>query len=93
VHTHGSFHPVMSTMPPEVFLDKHSPTGLVSAIIHNRKERSFLVFRGANDKLSKSDIDNTSSLVKRSEYVYFSGYSLVNEPQQSAVLYGIETSD
>jgi len=77
---------------PEVFLDKHSPTGLVLAIIHNRKERSFLVFRGANDKLSKSDIDNASSLIKRSEYLYFSGYSLVNKPQQSAVLYGIETS-
>ena len=77
---------------PQVFFDKCSPTGLVLVFVEDRKERSFLVSRGANDRLSTHDIEKASDLIKRSKYVYFSGYSLVNEPQQSAILQGIETS-
>ena len=76
---------------PEVFIDKCSPTGLVLVFVDNRKERSFFVFRGANDKLSTQEIEKATALFKRSKYVYFSGYSLVNEPQRSAILRGIET--
>lgn len=77
---------------PEVFFDKCSPTGFVLVFVDNRKERSFLVFRGANDELSTHDIEKAAALIKRSKYVYFSGYSLVNEPQQSAILQAIQTS-
>jgi sugar/nucleoside kinase (ribokinase family) len=77
---------------PQVFFDKCSPTGLVLVFVDNRKERSFLVFRGANDKLSTRDIEKSADLIKKSKYVYISGYSLINEPQQSAILQGIETS-
>lgn len=76
----------------KIFFDKNSPTGLVTALVDDRKERSFLVFRGANDNLSTHDIEKATDLIKRSKYVYFSGYSLVNEPQQSAILQGVETS-
>lgn len=74
----------------KIFFDKDAPTGLIIAFVHDGKERSFLVFRGANDKLSIDEIGNVSDLIKRSRYVYFSGYSLINDPQQSAVLQGIE---
>lgn len=73
-----------------IFLDKELPTGLVLVFVDDRKERSFLVFRGANDKLSIRDVEKMTETIKRSKYVYFSGYSLVNEPQQSAILRGIE---
>lgn len=77
---------------PEVFFDKCSPTGLVLVFVDNRKERSFLVFRGANDKLLTQEIEKAADLIERSKYVYFSGYSLVNEPQLSAILQCIEKS-
>lgn len=74
----------------KIFLDKDYSTGIVIIFVDNQKERSFLVFRGANDKLSTVDVSKAIDLIKRSKYVYFSGYSLVNDPQQSAILKGIE---
>jgi sugar/nucleoside kinase (ribokinase family) len=73
-----------------IFVDRYSPTGVVISFVNNQGERSLLVFRGANDKLSHADIEKASGLVKSAEYVYFSGYSLVNDPQKSAILQGIE---
>jgi fructokinase len=75
---------------PKVFLDKDSSTGLLISFVEDGKERSFLVFRGANDRLSIDEIEKATSLIKRSKYVYFSGYSLVNDPQRSAVLRAVE---
>jgi sugar/nucleoside kinase (ribokinase family) len=75
---------------PKIFFDKDFPTGLLIAFVENGKERSFLVFRGANDHLSIGEIEEVASLIKRSKYVYFSGYSLVNDPQRSAILRAIE---
>lgn len=74
---------------PKIFFDRDSPTGLVISLVGDGKQRSFLVFRGANDKLSTSEIDKETDLFRRSKYVYFSGYSLVNDPQRSAVLRAI----
>lgn len=75
---------------PKMFFDQDSPTGLLVAVVGDEKQRSFLVFRGANDKLSTDEIDKETDLFKRSKYVYFSGYSLVNDPQRSAVLRAVE---
>jgi len=69
----------------KIFLDKHSPTGLIIALVEDGKQRSFLVFRGANDKLAPDEIEKATSLIKRSNYIYFSGYSLVNDPQRNAI--------
>lgn len=60
------------------------------AFIESGKERSFLVFRGANDKLSLDEIERATNLIKRAKYVYFSGYSLVNDPQRSSILKAAE---
>lgn len=75
---------------PRIFFDQDCPTGLLIALVRDGKQRSFLVFRGANDKLSKGEIDKETHLFQRSRCVYFSGYSLVNDPQQSAVLRAVE---
>lgn len=73
-----------------IFVDHYSPTGVVMSFVSNQEERSLLVFRGANDKLSPEDIEKAKGLIKNAEYVYFSGYSLVSDPQKSAILHGIE---
>ncbi len=75
---------------PRIFFDQDCPTGLLIALVTDGKQRSFLVFRGANDKLSKGEIDKETRLFQRSRCVYFTGYSLINDPQQSAVLRGVE---
>jgi sugar/nucleoside kinase (ribokinase family) len=74
----------------KIFLDKHSPTGLIIVLVEDEKQRSFLVFRGANDKLSPAEIDKAVSLIRKSTYLYFSGYSLVVDPQRSAILRAID---
>lgn len=77
---------------PRVFFDKRSQTGSVLVFVHNQKERSFIVFRGANDSLSVSEIEKTDKLIRRSRYVHFTGYSLINNPQRNAILHAIELS-
>ena len=74
----------------EIFLDDDFPTGLILVYLESGKERSFNVFRGANDKLSISEIDKSTNLIEQSDYVYFSGFSLVNDPQRSAILRAID---
>lgn len=79
-----------SEVVPKVFFDESSPTGLVIVFVSRGKERSFLVFRGANEKLLEDEIEKVSDEIRRSKYVYFSGYSLVNDPQKNAILRAIE---
>jgi fructokinase len=74
----------------KIFLDGDFPTGIILAYLELGTERSFRVFRGANDKLSIDEIDKSTNLIKQSDYVYFSGFSLVNNPQRSAVLRAID---
>jgi sugar/nucleoside kinase (ribokinase family) len=71
-----------------VFFDKRSPTGLILVFVEEN-ERSFLIFRGANDRLSTSEIGKAAELIRKSSFVYFCGYSLVHNPQENAVLKAI----
>ncbi len=77
---------------PRIFFDEDSPTGLLVALVEDGRQRSFLVFRGANDKLTPDDICKEIDLLQKSKYLYFSGYSLVNDPQRSAVLKAVEVA-
>ena len=76
----------------KMFIDKVVPTGAVLVFVHGQNERSFLVFRGANDNLSTQDIDKVEENIRASEYLYITGCSLVNNPQRDAVLYAVELS-
>lgn len=74
-----------------MFFDQHLPTGLVLTFIHEGN-RSFLVSRGANDQLLPKEIEKTMDLLRESNFVYFCGYSLVRDPQKTAILKAIEMS-
>jgi len=74
----------------KLFLEKTLPTGLVVVFVEHNLQRSFLVFRGANDRLLSEEIERAYSIIKRSNYVYFSGFSLVNNPQRNTILRAID---
>jgi sugar/nucleoside kinase (ribokinase family) len=73
-----------------VFFDQTAPTGLVIVYVEKNGERSFLVFRGANDNLSINEIKEAEDLIQGSGYIYLSGYSLVNDPQRGAIVKAFE---
>lgn len=73
-----------------ICLDQEFPTGLVVVLLSDGVERSFVVFRGANDRLCVEDVENITDLFEKSTYFYFSGYSLVNDPQRSAIFRAIK---
>jgi fructokinase len=70
---------------PQIFVENTTSTG-VALTLSTAKERSFIVYRGANDLLSPEDVHSVKTLITRSKYLYFSGYSLANKPQKSAIL-------
>lgn len=70
----------------QIFLEDGVSTGLALIDLDRNGERSFHVFRGANDRLSDKEIDRSVGLFKKSEYAYFCGYSLVANPQKDAIL-------
>jgi len=73
-----------------IFLDKNLPTGLVVVFVDNGNQRSFLVFRGANDQLLVEEIEKVTNLIKKSKFLYFSGFSIINTPQRKAIFRAIE---
>lgn len=75
-----------------IFYEDGFFTGLALVGLEGDGERSFCVFRGANDTLSEHDVDKSIDLIRRSEYLYFSGYSLANEPQRTAILKAAKTA-
>jgi len=73
-----------------IFFEKHVPTGLSIVSLDPNGERSFMVSRGANDLLTVKEVERSLDTIKSSKYLYFSGYSLVADPQKSAILRAIE---
>ncbi len=61
-------------------------TGIVLAFVDEKKERSFLVFRGANKALSENDIHKADKVIQNSKYLCISGFSFVSDSQRSAIL-------
>jgi hypothetical protein len=74
-----------------MFFDRRLPTGLILAFVQ-RRERSFIVSRGANDQLLPEEIEKAKDLLRKSSFVYFCGYSLVRNPQRTAILKAIRLS-
>ena len=61
-----------------VFSDNDSPTGLCVSLVYEDGERSMVASRGANDYWSKMEVDTCIDQIMESRFVYFSGYSLLN---------------
>jgi sugar/nucleoside kinase (ribokinase family) len=74
----------------KMFFEEGISTGLALIVIGEKGERSFYVFRGANERLLTEEIDKSISLLKNSKYLYFSGYSLVANPQREAILRAVK---
>ena len=79
-----------NSVDAKVFLDKHLPTGLIVVFVEDNIQRSFLVFRGANDQLLSEEIERANNIIERSNYVYFSGFSLVSSVQRNTILRAID---
>ena len=80
----------------KMFFDPIHPTGVTLSFVDSSGERSFLVSRGANDFLLPKEINQCGNEIKKSKYVFISGYSLVNCPQRDAIIKAVEiakTSD
>jgi sugar/nucleoside kinase (ribokinase family) len=73
-----------------ILFEENASTGVAQVVSGEKGERTFHVFRGANDKLVSKEIDQSIGLIKNSEYLYFSGYSLVSNPQRDAILHAFE---
>ena len=74
----------------QIIIDQLAPTGSVLVFVHDSSERSFIVFRGANDNLAIGDIDKLRELIQQSTFLYVNGLSIVNSPQRDAVLHAVE---
>lgn len=61
------------------------PTGKCISLIHEDKERTMIIDRGANDELKKEDIPLDAA--KNAKYVYFSGYSFGSQNLQKEIVY------
>lgn len=81
---------VRQNIETKIFLDEKSSTGIAIVLTAYEGERSFEVFRGANDGLTPDEVESSSELIKKSKYLYICGCSLIDPKQQSAVLKAIE---
>ena len=59
-------------------------TGKCISLIHENKDRTMLIDRGANDELKREDIP--LDVVKKAEYIYLSGYSFGSQNLQKEVV-------
>ena len=58
--------------------DDENPTGLCVSLAYEDGERSMVANRGANDNWTKDGVNVYLDRIVKSRFVYFSGYSLVN---------------
>lgn len=72
-----------NVLPFLYYSDK--PTGKCISLIHEDKDRTMIIDRGANDELKKEDIP--LDVVKNAKYIYFSGYSFGSQKLQKEIVY------
>jgi len=79
----------MNNISSCVYFDHKLPTGVVTVLVDEKGERSFLVFRGANNSLLPSEVEK-AGLLNKATYLFLSGLSLVSSPERDAVLRAAE---
>lgn len=67
-------------------LDTSRSTGVTVSLVEPGGHRTLLVARGANDELTTDEVRGHFDKLESSKFVYLTGYSLANLPQQAAVL-------
>jgi ribokinase len=71
---------------PIIFTDVKDSTGILLSFILRNGQRSFLVFRGANDRLKRHHIDKAFEKVNP-KLLHISGHSLNNKTMEDTVIY------
>lgn len=61
-----------------ISFDERHPTGVCVSLVREDGERTMIAMRGANDYLTRNELDVKLGDILKSEVVYFSGYSLLN---------------
>jgi len=74
---------------PKIFIDENSATG-VALTLSSPKERSFIVYSGANTSLNLQEIETLKPLIKQSKFFYFTGFALTEDPQREAIVKAAE---
>lgn len=75
------------------FVDSIHMTGLCISLVDENVERSMITSRGANDHLTKKEMEGYINEVLESKIVYFSGYSLLSKQSSESILYTMEESN
>jgi len=75
---------------PHLFRERDKRTGMVVSIVDESGERSFLVYRGANDALNPGEVESVSDVIRKARYLYVCGYSLINKPQRESILKAVD---
>jgi len=73
-------------------VSEQHPTGICVVLIDERGERTMVTSRGANDFLTKEDIDRYIDEILNSRVVYFSGYLLQSPTSLESVIYTMQKS-
>ena len=71
---------------PIIFTDVKDSTGILLSLVFPNGQRSFLVFRGANDSLKRHHIDKAFEKVNP-KILHISGHSLNNKTMEDTVIY------
>ena len=69
------------------FVDDACQTGLCICLVYQDGERSMVADRGANDYLTKEEVEPYLRQIREAQVVYFSGYSLVTQRNAEAINY------
>ena len=69
------------------FVDNKHPTGLCLPLVYSDGDRTMIASRGANDYLTKEEIESCIKELLDSKVVYFSGYSLLSKVTSEGILY------
>jgi ribokinase len=80
-----------SNVGTKIFFHRYMPTGIVFSIVGDDMERSFIVARGANDTLTIEEVKQAIGDIDF-EFMYVTGYSLVNSPQRDSIVYAVRSA-
>jgi len=74
----------------KIILEPDQTTGMTITLVWTGGERTFLVYRGANDLLMPEEVISYWNELGGAEFLYISGYSLAKEPQRKAIKCAVE---
>lgn len=75
---------VAEDVTPFLCKSQSQNTGICVSLIHENKDRTMIIKRGANDHLRKEEVP--LEVIKEANYVHFSGYSFADEGLRKVII-------